>query len=61
VRGRTGVGSPDDDLLIGVGGAGQRAPVEGKFADQLVQLLESGRADVDLTCGPLLAELVVAY
>lgn len=32
--GRAGFGGPDDELLVGVTGAGQCVPVEGEFADQ---------------------------
>jgi hypothetical protein len=57
---RAGRGGPDNDLLVRVGGAGQRAPVEGELARQRMgQLLDAAAAQADLAVSPPLAELGV--
>jgi hypothetical protein len=60
VGGCAGFGGPDDELLLGVGGGGERVPVEGEFADDgMVECLGADSDAGNVVGGPPLAELGV--
>lgn len=62
VGGGARVGGPGDQLLVGVGGAGQCFPVEGEFADErVVQGFGAEALAGDVVGGPPLAELLILH